>query len=315
MEEILPFTFALLVVLAGSGVFQVNGMTVYTPEELEAVNGTDVKLKCTFQSTAAISPSVANVVWTFRPLDGGSEESVFYFQNKAYPPSNGRFKGLVVWAGDIAGGDASILLRNVKFTFNGTFSCQVKNPPDVHGLAGDLLLKVVRTASISEITILASAVGGAIGLVLIILAIFVLFKYCRRRSLERELEMSQWDRKDPTVCDPEDTLPLNSIEEVVNYSSDEASIREINSKEDEKKSLEAMAEDTADTVSINSDIIPAKDDTYIIAVTTDADAILAMNDTDVIPEEGLKHPSGKNKEATEKTEPEEEVPTTKGDPL
>ncbi|KAJ8372719.1 hypothetical protein AAFF_G00277880 [Aldrovandia affinis] len=226
--------FALLAGLAGSGVLQAGGMTVNTPAELEAVNGTDVKLKCTFQSTAPISLNAVSVSWNFRPLLGRSEESVFFYQEQPYPPSYGRFKGHVFWAGDIARGDGSIMVRDVRFTFNGTFSCQVKNPPDVHGTAGELLFKVVQTASFSEMAILATAIGSAIGLVLLILFIFIIVKFCRRRSLDsRDLEMPQWEGKDPTVCDPEETLPLNGREDdVENNSTDEAV-----SEEDEKKSL------------------------------------------------------------------------------
>jgi hypothetical protein len=43
------------------------------------------------------------------------------------------------------GRDATIVVRKVKFTYNGTFSCQVKNPPDVHGNAGEVKLTVVTT--------------------------------------------------------------------------------------------------------------------------------------------------------------------------
>lgn len=68
---------------------------------------------------------------------------MFFYQDKPYPPTDGRFRKKVTWSGDIAGGDASILLHEVKFTFNGTYSCQVKNPPDVHGIAGEVELRVV----------------------------------------------------------------------------------------------------------------------------------------------------------------------------
>lgn len=43
------------------------------------------------------------------------------------------------------GRDASIILQQVKFSYNGTFVCQVKNPPDVHGLSGEIRLHVVTT--------------------------------------------------------------------------------------------------------------------------------------------------------------------------
>lgn len=43
------------------------------------------------------------------------------------------------------GRDASIIIQQVKFTYNGTFVCQVKNPPDVHGPSGEIRLRVVTT--------------------------------------------------------------------------------------------------------------------------------------------------------------------------
>lgn len=43
------------------------------------------------------------------------------------------------------GRDASIVVQQVKFTYNGTFVCQVKNPPDVHGAVGVIHLRVVTT--------------------------------------------------------------------------------------------------------------------------------------------------------------------------
>lgn len=43
------------------------------------------------------------------------------------------------------GRDASIIIKEVKFTYNGTYTCQVKNPPDAHGALGEIRLLVVTT--------------------------------------------------------------------------------------------------------------------------------------------------------------------------
>lgn len=65
----------------------------------------------------------------------------FYYQKKsAFPPETRMFKGHV-WSGDIMKGDASITLQNVQFRFNGTYSCQVKNPADIQGFVGEIRLK------------------------------------------------------------------------------------------------------------------------------------------------------------------------------
>lgn len=72
-------------------------------------------------------------------------QQVLYYHEKPVPNHEGRFKRKVEWAGDAHGRDASIVLRKVSFQFNGTFSCQVWNPPDVHGNVGQVRLRVVST--------------------------------------------------------------------------------------------------------------------------------------------------------------------------
>lgn len=55
---------------------QVSGMRIYTSEEVEAVNGTDVRLRCTFESSSPIKPDDVVITWSFRPLKGGPRQSV-----------------------------------------------------------------------------------------------------------------------------------------------------------------------------------------------------------------------------------------------
>lgn len=70
-----------------AGVLQVSGMRIYTSGDVEAVNGTDVRLKCTFQSSSSINPSSVIISWSFRPLKPGREESVSV-QNKITPQTS-----------------------------------------------------------------------------------------------------------------------------------------------------------------------------------------------------------------------------------
>lgn len=79
---------------------------------------------------------------------------VFYFHEKEFPPSVGRFQEKVEFKGDIFSSDASILVRDVMFSYNGTFSCQVKNPPDVHGNVGEVQLQVVTSGEMLIILVL-----------------------------------------------------------------------------------------------------------------------------------------------------------------
>lgn len=184
------------------GVLLVSGIDIYTQGEVEAVNGTNVKLKCTFSSTHPVSLKSVSVSWNFRPLLPGPEESVFFYQEVPYPPKEGRFKGHAVWSGDILKKDASITLHEVPPTFNGTYICQVRNIPDTHGINGEVVLKVVEKVALSEIGILAAAVGGACAVILLLLGIFLLVKHYRNRRREHvdvELPTREREWKDPTV--------------------------------------------------------------------------------------------------------------------
>uniref|UniRef100_A0A7M4FNX8 Myelin protein zero like 2 n=1 Tax=Crocodylus porosus TaxID=8502 RepID=A0A7M4FNX8_CROPO len=81
------------------------------------------------------------------PEDKGSDESVFFYQGQPYPLLTGRFKDRVTWDGNIHKNDASIVIWNLKPTDNGTFTCQVKNPPDVSGTIGEIRLSVVQSGT------------------------------------------------------------------------------------------------------------------------------------------------------------------------
>lgn len=59
-----------------AGVRHVSGINIYTAKEQEVVNGTSVRLKCTFTSTQPVSLQSATVSWSFRPLNSRQDESV-----------------------------------------------------------------------------------------------------------------------------------------------------------------------------------------------------------------------------------------------
>ncbi|XP_069039202.1 myelin protein zero-like protein 3 [Lepisosteus oculatus] len=129
----------LLVFAAGGGA----AIQVSAPPEVVGVKGREVTLKCTFWSSIH-GTKLLSVDWSFRPESGGPSQSLFHFQSIPYPPTEGRFKDRVTWVGDIPGGDASISLRNLSLTDNGTFSCVVRNPPDVHVNPAQTVLTVTR---------------------------------------------------------------------------------------------------------------------------------------------------------------------------
>ncbi|XP_026105455.1 myelin protein zero-like protein 2 [Carassius auratus] len=199
MSRVWIYLFPALCALVLPGVHQVKGIEVLTSPELEAVNGTDVRLKCTFKSTHPLSENSVSVSWTFRGLGKTGEESFFHYKGQAYPPEFGTFKDHAVWSGNVMKGDASITLKNVQFNFNGTYICQVQNPPDFQGFAGEISLRVVQKVSFSEIGILAIAVGGCIGVILLILIIYIVVRVFRRRGNDTEIEMENHGSKDQVL--------------------------------------------------------------------------------------------------------------------
>uniref|UniRef100_A0A452IKG2 Ig-like domain-containing protein n=1 Tax=Gopherus agassizii TaxID=38772 RepID=A0A452IKG2_9SAUR len=99
--------------------------------EVQAFVDEQVTLKCTFRSFSPITQKLT-VDWTYQPLTGGRMETIFHYQSIAYPAVVGTFRDRISWVGNVAKGDASIAIQNPMMNDNGTFTCAVKNPPDVH---------------------------------------------------------------------------------------------------------------------------------------------------------------------------------------
>uniref|UniRef100_A0A8B9EAD6 Myelin protein zero like 2 n=1 Tax=Anser cygnoides TaxID=8845 RepID=A0A8B9EAD6_ANSCY len=164
---IVPIGKSLSVVPSQLGIrsvtlWPITALEVYTSKEVDALNGTNLRLKCTFSSSSPISPQLS-VTWNFQPedLNLGPDETVFYYLKEPYKLSAGRFKGRATWDGNIERYDVSIVIWNLQPTDNGTFTCQVKNPPDVDGTIGEVRLRVVqkgeRPRTPPEVMSLASA--------------------------------------------------------------------------------------------------------------------------------------------------------------
>ncbi|KAF4073368.1 hypothetical protein AMELA_G00257960 [Ameiurus melas] len=206
------FLVSVVGVLLTPGVHRASAIEVSTPKELTAVNGTDVRLKCTFKSSHPVSEKSVSVSWSFRPLGSGLEEQFFFYQEESFPPTSGLLKGHAVWSGNVLKNDGSITLTNVQSSFNGTYTCQVRNPPDVHGFTSELRLEVVQSVTLSEIGILAAAVGGAILLVLVVLTIVFAVRCFRIRHGDTGIELQ--DSKRASVCAKQEFMPISRLEKL-----------------------------------------------------------------------------------------------------
>ncbi|XP_018966490.1 myelin protein zero-like protein 1 [Cyprinus carpio] len=186
MEIRLPSFTHNHVVLCVSAVFVFAGVSaidVFTPGEVFVENGTTATLSCSFKSREVISSS-ASVTWSFLPEgEAGAFTSIFYYTaGKQFPGSVPQFKSRVEWAGDMNKKDGSIRVIQMQFKDNGTFSCDVKNPPDISGQMSFIKVRVVMKEALPQ-TSAAVIVGGVIGAVIgIIIIAVVTYLIIRRRE-------------------------------------------------------------------------------------------------------------------------------------
>ncbi|XP_037681359.1 myelin protein zero-like protein 1 isoform X3 [Choloepus didactylus] len=163
---------------------RVSALEVYTPKEIFVANGTQGKLTCKFKSlnTTGISTSVS---WSFQPEGADTTVSFFHYsQGQVYLGNYPPFKDRISWAGDLDKKDASINIENMQFIHNGTYICDVKNPPDIVVQPGHIRLYVVEKESLPMFpvwTVVGVVTAVTLGLMLLIVAILAVL-YRRRNS-------------------------------------------------------------------------------------------------------------------------------------
>ncbi|TSK16193.1 Myelin protein zero-like protein 1 [Bagarius yarrelli] len=161
----------------------VASVEVYTPSEVFVENGTAGLLKCTFKSNQVIS-SQAAVSWSYIP-EGSSDsagETIFHYAGGKGFPGTMQFNNRIEWAGDLNKKDGSIRIKNMQFSDNGTYLCDVKNPPDIGGKPSMTKLRVVKRESLpqtSPAVIVGAVIGAIIGLIIIAIVAYLLIRVMR----------------------------------------------------------------------------------------------------------------------------------------
>ncbi|KAL6098334.1 mpzl1 [Pungitius sinensis] len=165
--------FTLCVILGTSPSWAID---IYADPEVMIQNGTRGILRCTFKSSEVVSRKTSTT-WSFQSSQPDNEFSkapntIFHFLDGEGFPGHADFKDRVQFVGDINKRDMSIELNPAQFSDNGTFFCDVKNPPDVTGTAARTELRVVVKESLpqSNTAIIAGAVSGAL-LLLVLVAV------------------------------------------------------------------------------------------------------------------------------------------------
>ncbi|XP_066117161.1 myelin protein zero-like protein 1 [Saccopteryx bilineata] len=165
----------------------VSALEVYTPKEIYVANGTQGKLMCTFKSVNTTS-KLTSVTWSFQPEGTDTTMSFFYYsQGQGFPGDDPPFKNRIRWAGDLSKKDASINIENMQSIHNGTYICDVKNPPDIVTKPGHIRLYVVEKEALPMFPVwvvvgIVSAV--VVGLTLLISMILAVLH--RRKNSKRD---------------------------------------------------------------------------------------------------------------------------------
>ncbi|KAJ3589045.1 hypothetical protein NHX12_009893 [Muraenolepis orangiensis] len=169
--------FSGLTLFIAFGTRPTLAVDVHAPAEVVVENGTTGILKCFFKSIYVVSSAVT-VHWTIRYQGSDETYTIFYLsQGKDYPVST--FKDRVQFIGNLNKKDASIQLLHAQFTDNGTYYCDVKNPPDVSGTPARTELKVVAKESLpqdSTAVIVGAVCGAVIGIILIAVVTYLIIR-------------------------------------------------------------------------------------------------------------------------------------------
>ncbi|XP_078416133.1 myelin protein zero-like protein 2 isoform X2 [Cetorhinus maximus] len=148
----------------------VSGLEVYAKSEMIAENGTDVRLSCTFKPNQIVR-STLTVHWSFRPETGRKDGHIFYYtEGNSYAIPGSQFHDRITWDGNVNKNDVSIIINNINFKDNGTYTCNVFNPPDFSETGAEIHLSVVEQGSLPNFggIIPAVVIGTIAGLLLII---------------------------------------------------------------------------------------------------------------------------------------------------
>uniref|UniRef100_A0A8C5MWT3 Myelin protein P0 n=1 Tax=Leptobrachium leishanense TaxID=445787 RepID=A0A8C5MWT3_9ANUR len=163
---------------------------VFTDREISGTVGSKVTLSCTFWSSEWISDDIS-VSWHYQPDNSRDTYSIFHYaKGQPYIDDDGVFKDRIEWIGYPKSKDGSIILNNLEYTDNGTFTCDVKNPPDVVGKSSYVHLLVYDKAPVRAGLILGIIIAAALVLVIVVAVVAYLIRCCwvrRQARVAREL--------------------------------------------------------------------------------------------------------------------------------
>ncbi|XP_068601563.1 sodium channel subunit beta-2-like [Brachionichthys hirsutus] len=175
-----------LLLLALSGC---SGMDVAVSGSINALNGTTVRIPCTFTSCYKMNAARFDMNWTYQESLNDTEETFMTYSNKKgmTPLRSERFGERVMFAGNLDKNDLSFSLSDVQLEDEGVYHCYVRNPPDRIQGHGRIQLNVVTELPPPRDSTIAVAIGASVGGALALLILSMVVVKCLRRHRKQEL--------------------------------------------------------------------------------------------------------------------------------
>ncbi|XP_068441130.1 sodium channel subunit beta-2 isoform X1 [Clinocottus analis] len=177
---------ALLLLLSILGC---SSMDVIMPNSINALNGTTIKIPCTFTSCYKMDANRFLMNWTYQETQNDTEEMFMTYHKKRgmVPLRSDRFGERVMFVGNLDKNDLSITLSDVQIEDEGIYNCYVRNPPDRVQGNNSIHLKVVTELPPPRDSTIAVAIGASVGGALALLILSMVVVKCLRRHQKQEL--------------------------------------------------------------------------------------------------------------------------------
>uniref|UniRef100_A0AAY4CAY5 Ig-like domain-containing protein n=1 Tax=Denticeps clupeoides TaxID=299321 RepID=A0AAY4CAY5_9TELE len=176
-----------LALLLFAAVCPVSSMDVLVPQLINALNGSIIKIPCTFTSCYKMDSSKFAMNWTYQETTNSTEEMFMTYKNKILPLKTEKFGDRVVFAGILDKNDLSVTISDVQISDEGIYNCYVRNPPDRIQGHGVIQLKVLTELPPPRDSTIAVAIGASVGGILALLILSMVVVKCVRRSRKPEL--------------------------------------------------------------------------------------------------------------------------------
>ncbi|XP_061073571.1 sodium channel subunit beta-2 isoform X1 [Conger conger] len=176
----------LVILMMGS---PASGMDVLVTHHLNALNGTLVKLSCTFTSCYKVDHAKFAMNWTYKESSNATdeeEEMFMTYKHRMTTVKTARFGDRVLFAGNLDKNDVSVTISDIQLSDNGIYNCYVRNPPDRQQGHGAINLSVLTELPPPRDSTIAVAIGASVGGILALLILSMVVVKCIRRKQKQE---------------------------------------------------------------------------------------------------------------------------------